>query len=396
MNYLIFDTEKTYNYGYILVNDKQEVLLKRNLIIKNNFENRNLIGENTYNTKKKYYDNDPVARYVSSAEGANIIANDLSTNEIDYIIAHNCNEDKRQLELLHQQTGVSFPQIPFYDSINLVKLLFPNNTQTGLEAIVNDITNGSIQQTHTALQDCELLYTIISPILPCLGYFIEYREIFAHDNDYEITHKVLTNLDKILPLPKSTKEIQEILNIESRGDKTKLTNFFKKTSQSYSFWTFDGSMVNKSDNFEIVKALANLMASFEDIKELVTQSCSGYTSVKEDSSEKIEAYEKLMATYESRLQEYDKFLNDKIHEYNCQISNYEEEIRKLKEENAALRTARRRPRINSTAIEDAVIQKMIANFELLKHGGIFNRNTRRFKKALKKRDSKTLFELLNN
>ena len=48
MNYLILDTEKTYNYGYILVNHNQEVLLRRNLIIQNNFENRNIIGENTY------------------------------------------------------------------------------------------------------------------------------------------------------------------------------------------------------------------------------------------------------------------------------------------------------------------------------------------------------------
>ena len=202
----------------------------------------------------------------------------LTENNIDFIIAHNVNEDKRQLELLHQQTGVSFPQIPFYDSINLVKILFPNNTQTGLEAIVNDITNGSIQQTHTALQDCDLLLSFILPILPYLGYFIEYKEIFAHDNDYEITYKVLSSLKQILPLPKSIKEIQNILDINSRGDKAKLTNFFKKTSQFYDFWTTDGSNIDKSKNFQTVITLANLMASLEQIREYIIQSCSKYNN----------------------------------------------------------------------------------------------------------------------
>lgn len=394
MNYLILDTEKTYNYGYILVNHNQEVLLRRNLIIQNNFENRNIIGENTYKTKKKFYEADPDARFISSAEGANIIANDLSTNNIDFIIAHNANEDKRQLELLHQQTGVSFPQIPFYDSINLVKILFPNNTQTGLEAIVNDITNGSIQQTHTALQDCDLLLSFILPILPYLGYFIEYREIFAHDNDYEITYKVLSNLKQILPLPKSIKEIQNILGIDSRGDKTKLTNFFKKTSQSYDFWTTDGSNIDKSKNFQTVIALANLMTSLEQIRGCIIQSCSEYddTTNSTDSkylSEELEGCKRLIREYEKRLQNYEEY----VHQLSCE---HRQQIQCLKEENQSLRTARRRPRMDSSIIESALIEKMTLRFQTLNRGGIFNREARRFKKAWKKKNIEVVFELLNN
>lgn len=400
MNYLILDTEKTYNYGYILVNHNQEVLLRRNLIIQNNFENRNIIGENTYKIKKKFYEADPDARFISSAEGANIIANDLSTNNIDFIIAHNANEDKRQLELLHQQTGVSFPQIPFYDSINLVKILFPNNTQTGLEAIVNDITNGSIQQTHTALQDCDLLLSFILPILPYLGYFIEYREIFAHDNDYEITYKVLSNLKQILPLPKSIKEIQNILGIDSRGDKTKLTNFFKKTSQSYDFWTTDGSNINKSENFQTVIALANLMTSLEQIRGCIIQSCSKYKDSNESIefrhlSEELEGYKRLVREYEERLQNYDDYLHQKLHEHELQIAVYEDVNDRLKEENLSLREARRRPRVDPSVIEAALIERMTLRFQTLKRGSIFSREARRFKKAWKKKNIKVVFELLN-
>lgn len=410
MNYLILDTEKTYNYGYILVNHNQEVLLRRNLIIQNNFENRNIIGENTYKTKKRFYEADPDARFISSAEGANIIANDLSTNNIDFIIAHNANEDKRQLELLHQQTGVSFSQIPFYDSINLVKILFPNNTQTGLEAIVSDITNGSIQQTHTALQDCDLLLSFILPILPYLGYFIEYKEIFAHDNDYEITYKVLSNLKQILPLPKSIKEIQNILSIDSRGDKTKLTNFFKKTSQSYDFWTTDGSVIDKSKNFQIVVALANLTTSLEEIRGCIVQSCSKYNNntnsvdfkhfseelENKRFSEELENYRRLVREYEKRLQYYEEYVHQKSCEYKQQISNYENENHRLKEENQTLRTARRRPRMDSSIIESALIEKMTLRFQTLSRGGIFNREARRFKKAWKKKNIEVVFELLNN
>ena len=402
MNYLILDTEKTYNYGYILVNHNQEVLFRRNLIIQNNFENRNIIGENTYKIKKKFYEADPDARFISSAEGANIIANDLSTNNIDFIIAHNANEDKRQLELLHQQTGVSFPQIPFYDSINLVKILFPNNTQTGLEAIVNDIINGSIQQTHTALQDCDLLLSFILPILPYLGYFIEYKEIFAHDNDYEITYKVLSNLKQFLPLPKSLKEIQNILGIDSRGEKTKLTNFFKKTAQSYDFWKTDGSNVNESKNFQTVIALANLMTSLEQIRGCIIQSCSKYNDTAANStdfkylSEELEGYKRLIREYEKRLLDYEEYVHQMSYEYNQQISNYENENSHLREENQSIRTARRRPRIDSSAIESALIEKMILRFQTLKRGGIFNREARRFNKAWKKKNIKVVFELLNN
>lgn len=401
MNYLILDTEKTYNYGYILVNHNQEVLLRRNLIIQNNFENRNIIGENTYKAKKKFYEADPDARFISSAEGANIIANDLSTNNIDFIIAHNANEDKRQLELLHQQTGVSFPQIPFYDSINLVKILFPNNTQTGLEAIVNDITNSSIQQTHTALQDCDLLLSFILPILPYLGYFIEYKEIFAHDNDYEITYKVFSNLKQILPLPKSIKEIQNILGIDSRGDKTKLTNFFKKTSQSYDFWITDGSNINKSKNFQTVIALANLMTSLEQIRGCIIQSCSKYKDSNESIefkhlSEELESYKRRVREYEESLLNYDNYLQQKLHEHELQIAVYEDVNNRLKEENLSLRAARRRPRVDPSVIESALIEKMTLRFQTLKRGSIFNREARRFKKAWKKKNIKVVFELLNN
>ena len=37
MNYLILDTEQTYNYGYIVVTEKGDILLRENLVLTNNF-----------------------------------------------------------------------------------------------------------------------------------------------------------------------------------------------------------------------------------------------------------------------------------------------------------------------------------------------------------------------
>lgn len=390
MNYLIFDTEKTYNYGYILVNDKGDILLKRNIVITNNFENRNIIGENTYKTKKKYYEADPNACFISSSEAAAMIAKDLS--QVDYILAHNCSEDRRQLELLHQQTGVDFPQIPFYDTINLVKIFFPQNIQTSLEAVVNDISDSPIQQTHTALQDCELLEMIINPVLPYLGYFIEYQEIFAHDNDYEITQKVLNNFDKILPFPKKMEDIQFALGIESRGDKTKLTNFFNKTSQSYHFWNVANKIVDKGINFDIVKVLSSLMKALPDIKNLIIQSCRKYSpdTVTIESKEDLSEYKKQL---EKEFQNKIDALKD---QYGWQMLEYEEEIRNLKNEMNRLSNSRRRVRPDVAAVETALVHRMIANFNTLSRGSIFNKNARFFKKCLKKRDAQALFDMLLN
>ena len=390
MNYLIFDTEKTYNYGYILMNDKGGTLLKRNIVVTNNFENRNIIGENTYKTKKKYYEADPNACFISSSEAAAMIVKDLS--QVDYILAHNCSEDRRQLELLHQQTGVNFPQIPFYDTINLVKIFFPQNIQTSLEAVVNDISDSPIQQTHTALQDCELLEMIISPILPYLGYFIEYQEIFAHDNDYEITQKVLSNLDKILPLPKKMEDIQTVLGIESRGDKTKLTNFFNKTSQNYNFWNITNKIVDKGTHFDTVKILSNLMKALPDIKNLIIQSCSKYTP----DVATIEPKEDLSAYKKQLEKEYQDKLNTLKDQYGWQMLECEEEIRNLKNEVSRLSNSRRRARPDVAAVETALVRRMIANFNTLSHGSIFNKNARFFKKCLKKRDAQALFDMLLN
>lgn len=52
MNFLIFDTEQTYNYGYIVLDNNMKVIVEEDLVIINNFENRKLIGENTYKRKK--------------------------------------------------------------------------------------------------------------------------------------------------------------------------------------------------------------------------------------------------------------------------------------------------------------------------------------------------------
>ena len=311
MNYLIFDTEQTYNYGYIVVNETGEILLKENLILTNNFENRKLIGENTYKRKKPIYEKDPCAKFVSSADGAKIIADRLVQYQINQIISHNISEDRRQLELLNQQTGIAFPDIPFYDSINLVKVLFPNNTQTGLEAIISDISGIDIKQTHTALQDCELLYNLISPIIKYMPCFIQYKDIFAHDSNYEITKIFFMNFNSISPLPKTFEEIQEILNLTATGEKRTINNFLKDTAKTFNLWEVEnytkygkngnalktpGERINYSNNInkrEDLNLIAALFINLDKIADAIITACVKYQASQETDEiiiEKLNAY----------------------------------------------------------------------------------------------------------
>ena len=336
MNYLIFDTEQTYNYGYIIVNEKGNILLKENLVVTNNFENRKLIGENTYKRKKPIYEKDPYVKFVSSSEGASIIATRMTEYSIQQIISHNISEDRRQLELLYQQTGVKFADIPFYDSINLVKILFPNNSQTGLEAIISDITGLDVKQTHTALQDCELLLTLVSPIIEYIPYFIKYQDIFAHDKDYDITQKFFTNLNQILPLPKNVKTVQAILDMdEGRGDKTKVNNFLKTTSADYHFWKMvecveysektgkplktPGLEMHTDVNFKDAITIGALFESLDKIGESICSACLAHQASQETDEvilEKLNAYKGLLdSEYAQKEANLNAFMVKKENEF---------------------------------------------------------------------------------
>lgn len=181
--------------------------------------------------KKPIYEKEPNCKFVSSANGAKKIQEVLSKYKIDYIIAHNSNEDKRQLELLSQQTGINFPDIPFYDSVKLVKFFFPNNIQTNLKDTISDITGLNIKQTHTALADCRLLECLIGPIGNFLPTLIKYQDLFTSKED-DIEFTFFCHLRDFLPLPKNIKEIQSLSGFSNnRGDKTKLNNFLKKMAE---------------------------------------------------------------------------------------------------------------------------------------------------------------------
>ena len=253
MNFLIFDTEQTYNYGYIILDDSMKIILEEDLVITNNFENRKLIGENTYKRKKPIYEKEANCRFVSSADGAKRIQEVLIKCRIKYVIAHNSNEDKRQLELLSQQTGIKFPDIPFYDSVKTVKFFFPNNVQTNLKDTISDITGLNIKQTHTALADCRFLEGLISPIGAYLPILIKYQDLFTTQGN-DINQMFFPHLKDFLPLPKNIKEIQNIGGFgSSRGDKTKLNNFLKKMAELKFFELSDDEIMNKVNILKQIK-----------------------------------------------------------------------------------------------------------------------------------------------
>ena len=383
MNYLIFDTEQTYNYGYIVVNERGDILLRENLVLTNNFENRKLIGENTYKRKKPIYEKDPYAQFVTSADGAKILADRMKKYAINQIISHNVSEDRRQLELLHTQTGIDFPDIPFYDSINLVKVLFPNNTQTGLEAIVSDITGIDVKQTHTALADCELLLTLISPIIEHLPYFIKYQDIFAHDADYEITEKFFSNLNAILPLPKNVKVVQSILGMDdARGDKTKVNNFLKKASLDYHFWDMfecveysektgkalktPGLEMRTGANFQDAVAIGALFTSLDKIGEAICSACVAYQATQETDEmlvEKLNIYKTTFDTeFAAREAAFAKYCADREAEFAAR----------------------------ETAIRNTVATALMNKIAPVVNGGLFNSESRTVKNLVKANDTQGL------
>ena len=329
MNYLIFDTEQIYNYGYIVIKDTGEIILRQNLVLTNNFENRKLIGENTYKRKMPIYQKDPNTKFVNSAEGANIIAKTLRTYNIDYIIAHNASEDKRQLALLHEQTGIDFPEIPFYDSINLVKILFPNNTQTNLEAIISDISNFEVKQTHTALADCEMLLRLISPIINHLSYFIKYHDIFAHDSDYEVTYKFFINFNKINKFPENVKWIHQLIGMDdSTGERKKTGNFIKKIEKEYKIWTTEecieysaktakplktpGLAMNcEGKGLEEAKYISYLFTNLEKLASIVVESCVNSQAKQETDEAVIERLNAYKEQYERKIYELEEKYNER-------------------------------------------------------------------------------------
>ena len=395
MNYLILDTEQTYNYGYIVVTEKGDILLRENLVLTNNFENRKLIGENTYKRKKPIYEKDPYVKFVTSAEGAKIMADRMKEYSIAQIISHTVSEDRRQLELLHTQTGISFPEIPFYDSINLVKVLFPNNTQTGLEAIVSDVTGIDVKQTHTALADCELLLTLINPIIEYLPYFIKYQDIFAHDADYEITEKFFTNLNAILPLPKNVKVVQALLGMdEARGDKTKVNNFLKKASLDYHFWDMyecveysektgkplktPGLEMRNGANFQDALAIGALFTSLDKIGETICSACIAYQAAQETDEMLVEKLNIYKTTFDN--------------EFAAQKAAFAKECAE-REAAFAKECAEREA---AFAKREATIQATVANMLMSKigpvvNGGLFNSDAKIVKNLVKANDTKGLY-----
>ena len=395
MNYFILDTEQTYNYGYIIINEKGDVLLRENLVISNNFENRKLVGENTYKRKKAIYEKDQYCRFVTSADGANIIANRLKEYNVDQIISHNVSEDRRQLELLTQQTGISFLEVPFYDSITLVKVLFPNNTQTGLEAIVSDITGIDVKQTHTALADCELLLTLIGPIVEYLPYFIKYQEIFAHDSDFEITQKFFTNIQSVFPLPKNVKIIQNALGMdENRGDKTKVNNFLKKTSAEYHFWELvecveysektgkalktPGLEVRVGANIDDAVAISALFNNLDLIGETICSMCIAYQASQETDERILEKLNLYKAEFDNEFSAKEKAFEKKCSEREAELARREAEFEKM----CAARDA---------AYKSSVASAISKKISSIMNGGFFNKDAKTVKNMVKMNDINGLY-----
>lgn len=394
MAYMIFDTEKTYNYGYIIIDEKGTILEKQDFLITNEFNNSQIVGENTRKRKEPLYKD---SLKCGSAEVAMAFKKAIEKHKINYIIAHNISEDKRNLEYLRQRTGIDIPLTNFYDSMKFVKIMYPENGMTNLESTVEDITGITIKQNHTALSDCELVYSVLKGVatLGYLPYFITYDEIFAKDNDYEITKLFFTNFESILPLPKNMKHIQGILRITDTGDKRKLNNFLKK----YNFWTLTdciefsektgkplktpGTMVNRNDNTDEARILAYMFNNMDEFRDSIRDNainCLSSINLENEELEELNIY---------KGQIYKKFEEDKKQkevEFKADIKRQQNEFEEDKR--------RKEKEIDD---KEYVLKKNLADkLEQILNGGLFNAEKKKVKKMLQSRDLNSLLDYFCN
>ena len=176
-NFMIIDTEKTYNVGVVIFNKK--IIYKRQFVVKENFEDRKLCGEQNYKRKKALFENNPDVEYGNAVEICDKLTHLVNNYQIETIFAHNCAEDRVSITNLYNQCKAYcssqniFDIANLVDTIKIVKTLYPENIYTSLEETINDILGISLHQVHTALDDCIWLSTILIPMSECLDLYTD-------------------------------------------------------------------------------------------------------------------------------------------------------------------------------------------------------------------------------
>ena len=187
MNYIILDTEKTYNIGWVVISsDKKsnKLITEREYIINSNFENRLICGEINYNRKKKYFNEHPDANRKIVANPIEVLTQlsaDIKKYEISIIIGNQISEDRIQIgNLINDVKGFcSFDnsilsKVEWLDLQKMTKCMLDTN-QTNLEDLINDILGEKFVQTHTALEDAKLCWNL-------LEYSAQYIPLFSTSN----------------------------------------------------------------------------------------------------------------------------------------------------------------------------------------------------------------------
>lgn len=176
MNLLVLDTEKTYNIGVVIIDDKQ-VLEEKEFVVKENFNDPLICGEANRKRKTKQFDEAKhQIEYTNAADCINQISYLIKKYKIQYILGHNVSEDRIQFgnllkqaePYLAQDTVDDFKSMQYFDTQKVVKALLPNNRTINLKDTVEDLTGLSFSQSHTALADAQLL----SKILLVCGKFL--------------------------------------------------------------------------------------------------------------------------------------------------------------------------------------------------------------------------------
>lgn len=276
-NFMIVDTEKTYNIGVVIFN--KEIVFKRQYVVKENFEDRKICGEQNYNRKKVLFDNDKNVEYGNAVEICTKLSELAQKYNIEAIFAHNAAEDRISITNLYKQCQAYcsaqniLDMTKLVDTVKIVKFLYPNNVYTSLEDTVNDILGTSLRQVHTALDDCIWLSCILTPLSEYLDLYTraEYFMNNLKDNaiidiinffpkEEEITDSKLFNCISLADEAEYTiktlntrlKELveQNVFIVREQPKLGKNGQILKTTEKAYRLTEFGKDIINRLQDFQ--------------------------------------------------------------------------------------------------------------------------------------------------
>lgn len=187
MNHIVFDTEGTYNIGYVILDaDCEKVLCEKQLVISENFNNPKLVGEEMHKVKTRRF-TETNAIFCSAVEAITALNKDLKEYQVKYAWAYNLNVDIKSITMIFNQAAPyektltnPIDQLHCCDLAALVKFIYEikQGENYNLEFFISDKLSRKVTQFHDGLTDAKWCSYILKGVFAPEVY-AEAKTIFA-------------------------------------------------------------------------------------------------------------------------------------------------------------------------------------------------------------------------